>query len=252
MARYGTQGGEQAVSVPRPKAGQIQTPPPEEAEAKPSAANPTEQAALRLAGAYRRAVHRRNVQVDGRTSPIATLQDSAKPVFWELARWCINNQIANFEGYIAAQFAYSVPRHLDDQTIGCAPNVSSYKSAQALDRWTIYDRRIVSDLKHEFEANCLEFECRTSEARITFPEYTDRQLWKFVLMNNFIALSPLFQYCIAISEQLPEPAEEYHISALHQFLTDPISYVRAWATAIPFALRTEAERFILVKLPEVA
>lgn len=238
------------MSEPKPvKAGQMQIPPPEEETPQEPVTNATEIAAYRLASAYKRSCILRSVQVDERDEFISNTAGKLRPVHWELARWCINNHIDNLEGFITAQFAYSVPRSSGDLTMGQAPNIAAYhRGSWAYDRWLTYSTRIHKDLCQELESASLEFECGCAEARTVFPHYNDQQLWNFVLMNNFLSLPPLFRYAVAAAEQLERPRKAYREAALQQFLTDPMSYTAAWGTTIPEELRQQAESLILTPL----
>jgi len=232
------------------RAGQMQTPPPEEASAAPAPPmHETQRAAYRLAMAYRRSSRSRDVQNHGMASYIGDTIGELKPIYLDVARWAIRQDIHNFEGYVTSQFAYTKQGVVGDDTLHDAVNMGgAYKTKAALQRYHVYSRHTPRAMKQELESGSEHFKARALAATYAFPEYTDKQKWNFVLMNNFSDLTALFRYCIAVGEGLQAPQDEFHLAALQQLLTDPINYTAAWGGAIPASLKKQAEDIILIKL----
>lgn len=222
-----------------------QRPPPEEAEPlPPQKPNETWLAAQRLASASVRESNTRVAQVDGREAAHCRTV-VAKSTFTDLARTLIRKGVDNFEQFIHAQYRYSVPR---GETLSMAPNPVTFKHDLAFDRYLEYHGRTECRLRQQLESLHLEFECCAGDAANAFPAYTNRQLWNYVLMNKMLELPPLFRYCIAASEGLTEPMEEFYNSAVEQLLTDPMSYCAHWSEMIPASLIVEAENILGIKL----
>jgi len=222
----------------------MQQPPPESAElVTPTQQNETYRAAYRLAAANLREAKARSVQVSGRSEYLTGPKD-VKPLWMRIARFLLVHDVDNFERYIHAQYRYSIAR---DDTLSSAPNPGTFDTQQAMDRYLNYQRFADASLQQELASANLEFECCADEALTTFPHYSNRQLWNYVLMNTMLELPPLFRYCIATSEQLPA-ADHFKEAAMQQFLTDPMGYVATWNTALPVELVTDAEITLMAKL----
>ncbi len=66
-----------------------------------------------------------------------------------------------------------------------------------------------------------------------------------VLVNDRLALSSLFRYCLAVSmkgKRFTRLAERYRVGAAVQYVRQAEDYTQAWGDFIPEHLRTEAEK----------
>lgn len=232
----------------RVRAGSMQQPPPDEAEPKAEPTNETEKTAIRVASAYKRSRDARAVQVNAHSVRHSFGTNQLNKVHWEIARYLIQRYVRNIEGYITCQFKYSVSDPRAEHTIGKEPYVKTFTSDKAYDRWLVYAQRAIPDLKQSLDTQSLEFECRDTDAELSFPHYDDKKRWNYVLMNNLSKLSPLFRYCVAFDSDLTEAADRHRAAALLQFLTDPMSYVAAWGDVIPVGLKHDASNIILTRL----
>ena len=67
-----------------------------------------------------------------------------------------------------------------------------------------------------------------------------KPLWRFVLVDESIPLSPLFRYCLARSEDIADVAENYEIPAMSQFMTAYDEYDKVWGAWIPTDFKERA------------
>lgn len=67
---------------------------------------------------------------------------------------------------------------------------------------------------------------------------------RFTLLSRSLDLSPLFRYCLAVSEQLHDVARRYSRRALEQYLLARTEYDSAWAGWIPEKLSRKADQII--------
>jgi len=194
--------------------------------------------AHRLAGANTREWLARSVQVDGREHALIRAKDSQQSRWHALARHLDVRRVNNLERFVHAQYRYSVPR---GNTLSTPPNITSFMSEQSYDRYADYHKMANKYMAQKLESAHLEFECLVGDAAISFPDYSDRELWNFVLMNKmYTELSPLFRYCVAASVQSAAAVQQYRSSALEQYLLDPMGYSQVWDRAIPKELNDEA------------
>jgi hypothetical protein len=54
-----------------------------------------------------------------------------------------------------------------------------------------------------------------------------------VLRDTSNELTPLFRYCIGVAQQFDEIINAFEVSALTQFLLDPIAYEVYWESMLP-------------------
>jgi len=225
-------------------ANRIQQPPPEAAIPEAPIVNEMANVAWRVAVAYHRGTVARRVQVDGMEQAWCRPR-AANELHRDIARYLILKGVKNIERFVTAQFRYSVPK---GNTLSLAPQLTSFKHENAWKRWECYDRFAEHDLEHNLEAAQREFQCCLIEAEQAFPSYSDRQLWKVVLMNKMLEIPALFRYCVAVSEGVDEAIRAFRASAFEMFLTDPTGYCNAWGKVIPPALKQEAETFLMCRL----
>lgn len=71
--------------------------------------------------------------------------------------------------------------------------------------------------------------------------YDDKEmLWKSVILDESLPLSPLFRYCLALSEGFSRDARRYYKAALLQYLQSMDQYDEVWGKWIPESLKGDA------------
>jgi hypothetical protein len=133
------------------------------------------------------------------------------------------------EVYILAQFSFGAP---------LAPTHLAGLDARRAYRLFIQDND--ERLQRQWTSESLVFRCACAGAQQTV-EATPRVIWEHVLRSPRYPLSPLFRYCLAVSEGLDETATLLRASALDQYLNNPRGYDQNWAGRIPAELRTAVE-----------
>lgn len=98
-----------------------------------------------------------------------------------------------------------------------------------------------TELTMEFESQkqiCRDYMLTTGDEL----GYKGRELTKFTLLNETLELTPLFRYCLAVSEGLNKVAKRYSSKAMGQYLSAPREYRRVWGKWLPEKLRVKARR----------
>ena len=221
-------------------AGMMQQPPDEEASelVRPKKAqDSTSKMARRLLAAYYREADLRKFRVG--SVVVTHAREPELTTFWyKLARKMILLEIKEPERYMHAQFKHSAP--IGD-TLLEGPLQNMLLSDDAIKRYETYADRAEGMLSQALESNKLQFKLSMVQAHRRHPDYGDEKLWNFVLGNKIGKMSPLFRYCLAISENMSGPAEDLKPAAIEQLLTDPPGYLRSWGDVIPRPLIDELE-----------
>lgn len=229
-------------------ARRIQQPPPEEYVAVPVVENVQRAMARRLANAYKREDALRHIRVCDQDARMRVATDETIEKWMRVARAVLLEGIDDPERFMRAAFTQSIAR---DTTLAFGPATNGFdeRGFQAqVDNYRRYCMHADTHLAEDWDAYGLEFEVAVRALRTRFPQKPQKELWHFVLMNKFHMLSPLFKYCIAASEDIPEVVNAVHSAALLQFLGDPKGYIRVWKEKIPLALKEEAEQILGAKL----
>lgn len=138
------------------------------------------------------------------------------------------------EGFIAAQF----------QT-GKRPWPGQLCSEKA---WDLYRKTVPGRtqlIRSAWDSQCHAFTLACQQVNAWFPEFTTREIERYVLLSEVFGLSPLFRYCLACYANLEE-AQRLQPAALQQYLNDRIAYDTAWEKFIPDNLKIAAEEFFQV------
>lgn len=224
----------------------MQQPPPEEGEQiiRTAASNPEQHMATRLLQANLRELQWRKLRIDG-IQYAYNANMTPKPYWHTLAKKLMLLGITNPERFIHTQYMYSIMTAL---SLSDAPISNSFEHPTAIDRFQQYNARAEFYLTQELKSAILTFECTINEVSVSFPEKTDKELWKYVLINRMYELPPLFRYSVGVSEAIQEVIQIFHNEALQQLLSDPIGYVATWKGVIPEALKQEASGILQAQL----
>ena len=223
------------------RAGQIQQPPPEEAVELPVVVDRVSALAKRLRDAqYRQRAQQdicyknedRNLVYTGpRPNKVSMKQ-------WQgVAKKLVAANVTNAERFIFSQ-----------GTSGYARFANQLGNAASLLKFDIYDKQAERFLTQDWKSQALVFESGAMDVAQSYPNWPTRRTWDFALRSSTLELSPLFRYCIAVSERLYETAALFRDEALYQLLTDPIGYGSVWRDYISQKLLDEASAIIATPL----
>ena len=137
------------------------------------------------------------------------------------------------ERYIQAQFRFGAPTPIREL---CGP--------KAMQRFEEYTKDYATQLRQLMVSDAKMFRAAVSELKLTAPNMPERRAWEASLNNLRVRLSPLFRYCIAVSEGLIDTAKKFKDAAVQQLLTDPDGYAECWTDTIPAALREEVAQLL--------
>ena len=224
-------------------AGMMQQPPDDEAEEFVRPVKPqdtTSKMARRLLAAYHRENDLRKFRV-GQIRPRHTRDPELRELWFKLARKLLLIGVKDPERYMHAQFKYSSPI---SESLMEGPLLNMLISDDALERYHNYADRAHSYLGQAMESDKRQFKLAMVQAHRRHPEYSSEELWDFVLQNKIGKMSPLFRYCLAVSENMSGLAESLKAAAIEQALTDPPGYLRSWKDIIPRPLTEEVEQIL--------
>ena len=180
----------------------------------------------RVRSAYVRARRRALKLKDGRESKWDGGTDNAgrkhKPVWEKIAAWLEDHEIADWDAYMAAQF---VNGRLRQPTELCTP--------KAIERYKEFIAASAAMVAQRLKGDTLRFRDAVDDARFSHPDEDKRTLWYLALTSQLADLSPLFRYCLAVSESWDALASEFQGDAVAQFQRHPVLYRQHWATVIP-------------------
>jgi len=152
-----------------------------------------------------------------------------KSIWLDIARHLLDMKCLSPERFVQAQFVEKRP-----------PQPPMLKSEAAWDRFLRFDSDAEERLKNEFKSECFVFAAQCQSASTWFPDYDKIALWRFVLKDLEVALSALFRFCVAASEDFGDVTAQFHDLALQEYLQDPHGYDCAWGENIPDFLKKEA------------
>lgn len=89
----------------------------------------------------------------------------------------------------------------------------------------------------------------TLEARLAYgarsramPDLNSLAVWRGVLHDDSLEISPLWRFCAAVAEGLPDIVQELHDAALDQYLAFTAAYDQHWQCVLPERLKQEAQQ----------
>ena len=109
--------------------------------------------------------------------------------------------------------------------------------------WRLTGYREVSDTSPQLLGYMLTAEkqlCRTEfyEATSEFGMSGEDAL-RYILGNESLALSPLFRFCLAYSENMTDMVEEFKLDAVLQYIVSMDGYDKAWDDWVPGEFRRQ-------------
>ena len=162
----------------------------------------------------------------------ATGKNYKTPVWPSILKFLRTNKIDNFEGFITAQFQY-IPGLSSQWHV---PKPNELKSDRALTNYINYSievgnvfKRALTTQLNIFDGEQLAFIKRADPNTPYLPAH----FWLMVLRDTSNELTPLFRYCIGVAQQFDEIINAFEVSALTQFLLDPIAYDMYWDSMLP-------------------
>jgi hypothetical protein len=98
--------------------------------------------------------------------------------------------------------------------------------------------RTAFDLEKEY--------CRMglNSTRFNRPGVPDLDIWKSLLLDDTVDISPLMRYCVATELKLHDVAKVYHLTAMSQYMVAPKVFNAIWGKAIPRELSEQAEEVL--------
>lgn len=223
-----------------PGFGKMQQPPPENPEETPaitfrpdlsSQDRDIMRLALRICHAYGARFRLMSGALKGRKSNYADTPND--PSWRAIAQVLRDNHIGDPERFIEAQFRYSA----------VCP-INHLKSPEALVRYKKYAGEQRERMALTLSGDVNEFCMRTGLLQHTKPDAAPRMLWEVTLRDLTVRMSPLFRYCVAVSEGFDKTAAMFKDAAMQQFIADVAGYRQIWKNKIPDALYQEAEKLL--------
>ena len=130
------------------------------------------------------------------------------------------------EGFVRAQFEGRYSRIRPNDLFGSG----------AVRRYTEYSKNNDEFPTAELLSDTRTFMDAASTVLCWFPDYSQRQAWEHAILDTAVHISPLFRYCVAVSEGLTAAANIFREAAISRLLQNP-AYLDAWREQIPQELR---------------
>lgn len=163
----------------------------------------------------------------------ATLKNKA---IWEQAvKFFVINKLNMFR-CLAARFKAAA------ETKGDSVFPNTLASKQYLPLYREVCRKIVPELKAELEAQrevCRNYMLSTA---VDYG-YNSGEMLKFTLLNKSLDMSPLFRYCLAVSENQLFVAGVFAVRAFDQYHVLAEEYDKAWGEWIPTKLKQKLKKW---------
>ena len=156
-------------------------------------------------------------------------------VWLDIASHLTEMQCLSPERFVQAQFVID-PR-VDKKSR--PPQPPMLLSEAAWNRFVEFNEDAENRLKNELKSECLVFQAHCQTVSTWFPNYEQKDLWRFVLKDLEVPLSALFRFCVAVSEDLGDVTDQFHELALQEYLQDSQGYDCAWGVYIPACLKQD-------------
>lgn len=166
------------------------------------------------------------------------------PVWVKIAQFLVDNEISDYPAFIRRVFEERGPHKPAPQ-----PNHLYGPSALRIWKQSVSERELLIRTKQAWEQQKKSFAMAASKHGRVFPDADEAECLKAAITRDTVALTPLYRYCVAVGEGLPEIAEMYEQDALNQYHLSPTLYDKVWGGWIPEQLRKQSER-ARVPLPE--
>ncbi len=166
------------------------------------------------------------------------------PVWPKIAQFLIDHEILDYPEFIRRIFESRGPHRPVPQ-----PNHLHGPVALALWKEVIPKKELRARVRQAWEQEKKAFAIAALDQQDFFPESSEQECLRSVIVNDTVNLSPLYRYCVATGEGLPRHAGMYKTLALRQYCLAPSLYDEVWGGWIPEHLKKEAEAARL-SLPE--
>ena len=143
-----------------------------------------------------------------------------------IATFLVNSNCLDVESFISAN-CMSGAR---------PPNPHSLHTKDAMDVYCNHARLAPMQLSSALANQAGTFTVETTKLKQWYPDEPDSELWRRVLLTLDIQLSPLFCYCVAAKEGIPEVCQQFEELAISQYMTQPTAYKSTWSSVLPDAL----------------
>lgn len=146
-----------------------------------------------------------------------------KPVWLKLAEQLLQAGHSDAEGFISAQFSGSAKLTTPNQLM----------SRAAFAKYSYYVRYSENVLDQDLISQTREFDMAVLTTQTWLPNLTLSEIWQHVICNTSWTLSPLFRYCIAVSENMVTASEQWRPLAYDELSNNPVGYCNCWKKVLP-------------------
>ena len=167
------------------------------------------------------------------------LTGKARPPYWpRVVKFLVENGIQDFRGYIAAQFA---ARNVMGP-VATPKNLVGEKALRIWSKWKKGKKERAASISSRFNCQKQILRCALVAQHEDLPDLSPEQIRQDVLLDTDLELSPLFRYCLAVSEGEARIAKLYETAAMAEFLSNDEAYCRVWREWIPEHFKDRAGR----------
>jgi len=166
------------------------------------------------------------------------------PVWPKIAQFLLDNEIVDYPEFIRKIFENRGPHRPVPQ-----PNHLHGPAALRIWKEVIPKKELRARVRQAWAQEKKAFAIAALDQQAYFPDASEHECLRSVIVDDTVSLSPLYRYCVAIGEGLPRHASFYKEMALRQYCLAPSLYDEVWGGWIPEQLKTEAEAMRL-SLPE--
>jgi hypothetical protein len=159
--------------------------------------------------------------------------DDPESVWVELARFALEDQIDGPD-YIRRAFQATTGNE--------APRADQLKSDYVK---TQYRRGSIQRIERRrlriaFKSQRDLFHSSVSSISLMYPKWDNPKVWRYVLLDSQLSLTPLFRYCLARAERFKSLSLRYRGAAAVQYSRNPDDYGVVWGDWIPEKFRVKA------------
>lgn len=140
----------------------------------------------------------------------------------------------NIESFITAQFHFLGVGGTKYQP----PLPHQFQSSRAVDNYQKYQQDAVNLFRRSLTTQHNIFTDALLTKTTQFPDkMTTEDYWLLILCDTSNALTPLYRYCVALSQAFDNIITVFRPLAYDQFLLDPQNYTTYWTGMIPDELQ---------------
>ena len=123
----------------------------------------------------------------------------------------------------------------EKRKVGEPPQPNQLMQFKYVARFRTLDRLVRDDIITSFSMEKQRFKVHLHRSTIEYGP--GKQAWMSALVSDEHGCSPLFRYCIAVSEDLKYVIGLYETSAMMQYMSAPDVYDEVWGEWIPDELK---------------